>query len=90
MKLVGKKKISGKENIPPEAQKWLKNWMGHVSSLKVTFSDETDVRKQFPKSLSKIGADETYQFSITKTSWILEVKILFLQRVILVLDVWEK
>lgn len=82
MKLIGKQQLITLRDDNPKVVIWIKSWVAEVSSNHCHWGDESSIYQQFPNA--KKVANGVFLFAISNSKYILETKILFPQKIVLI------
>lgn len=85
MNLIGKQKLVVLRDEDPKVVIWIKSWVAEISSSRCHWGDDSCVYKQFPSA--KKLANGIFHFAISNSKIVLETKILFPQKIVLIENV---
>ncbi|CAA6828172.1 MAG: Unknown protein [uncultured Thiotrichaceae bacterium] len=88
MKLIGKQKLKLFDKSQISFRTWLVNWIAEVSSNACQWNNVNEISDQYPRSFKKDG--EKFLFEIADSGFILEAKVVFPQKIILIQDIRKK
>ena len=82
MNLLGRQKLVALRNENPKVNNWIRSWAAEISSNRCHWGDENCLYQQFPNA-QKITSG-IFHFAVSNSKIVLETKISFPQKVVLI------